>query len=440
MTPSETTCAFVSLGCFKNTVDTEVLGGLLAGMGVHIVSPYEDADWVVINTCGFIQTAKEESIGEIFSALEKKAGGQVRHVAVTGCLSERYLSDLRKNFPDVDLLWGVNDPQELARAIATGTPAVYGGAAPFLYDHTHPRILTTPPNTAFVKISEGCDMNCSFCAIPAIRGAYRSREAESVVREAAAMRERGVAELVLISQNSTHFGRDLTPPSQLPGLLQALSTLGFDWIRVLYLMPEEVSEEVLAGFSHPGVLPYFDLPFQHVVPTLLRRMHRRGDAESFARLISSIRRSFPEAVIRSTFITGFPGETEDAFRQLCEFARESRIERIGAFAFSPEEGTPAFDLDNQVAPEDAQNRREELMDISDANLEAYNRRILETAQWFLPGGPSPWERGTTLGRIASQAPEVDGLTEIHADIPMTSAPVRVRISSFRQNILQGEPT
>jgi len=438
MNPPQTTVSFISLGCFKNTVDTEVLGGMLTEMGVRIVSSYEAADWIVINTCGFIQPAKEESISEILSALEMKTNGEVQHVAVIGCLAERYLEELRQNFPDVDLIWGVNDPHNLATAIAHDQPAPYGKIPVFLYDHTHSRIQTTPPNTGFIKISEGCDMKCNFCAIPAIRGPYRSRDIESVIREAETMRKRGVAELNLISQNSTYFGLDHGPSSQLPVLLKSLSSLGFDWIRVLYLMPEAVTEEILEGFSYPGILPYFDLPLQHVAPPLLRRMRRGGSADTFQRLIEKIRRDFSAAVIRSTFITGFPGETEALFQELCDFARELRIERIGAFAFSPEEGTPAFDLDGRVPPEDAVLRREELMDISDANLEAYNQRITGTVQSFLPGGPSPWEQETTLGRISSQAPEVDGLTEIRADLSMTSAPISIRITASRQNILQGE--
>ena len=439
MNPPQTTVSFVSLGCFKNTVDTEVLGGMLTERGIRIISSYEEADWIVINPCGFIQPAKEESISEILSALELKTNGQVRHVAVIGCLSERYLEELRQNFPDVDLIWGVNEPQGLATAIARNQPAQYGKNPAFLYDHTHSRIQTTPPNTGFIKVSEGCDMKCNFCAIPAIRGPYRSRDIESVIREAAAMRKRGVAELNLISQNSTYFGIDRGPSAQLPLLLKSLSTLGFDWIRVLYLMPEAVTQEILEGFAHPGILPYFDLPFQHVATPLLRRMRRGGSADSFQRLIETIRRDFSDAVIRSTFITGFPGETEALFQELCDFARELRIERIGAFDFSPEEGTPAFDLDGRIPSEDAVLRREELMDISDANLEIYNRRITDTVQPFLPGGPSPWEQETTLGRISSQAPEVDGLTEIRADFSMASPPVSVRITDFRQNILQGEP-
>ncbi|MBN1196420.1 MAG: 30S ribosomal protein S12 methylthiotransferase RimO [Candidatus Aminicenantes bacterium] len=438
MNHPSTTVSFVSLGCFKNTVDTEVLGGMLEQMGVRIVSSYEEADWIIINTCGFIQPAKEESISEILSALEMKAEGKVRHVAVIGCLSERYLDELTKNFPEVDLIWGVNDPRDLAAAIAFNQPARYGPTSTFLYNHNHSRILTTPPNTGFIKISEGCDMKCSFCAIPAIRGPYRSRDTQSVIREAETMRKRGVAELNLISQNSTYFGLDRGPASLLPQMLRSLSTLGFDWIRVLYLMPEAVTEEILEGFSHPGILPYFDLPLQHVSTPLLRRMRRGGSADTFQRLIETIRRDFSDAIIRSTFITGFPGETEALFQELCDFARELRIERIGAFAFSPEEGTPAFDLDDPVPVKVAMHRREELMDISDANLEAYNRRIIGTVQSFLPGGPSPWEQQTTLGRISSQAPEVDGLTEIRADFSMTSPPVPARITSFRQNILQGE--
>ncbi len=437
MTSHQTTVSFTSLGCFKNTVDTEVLGGMLTSLGLRPVSPYEDADWIIVNTCGFIQSAKEESIDEILSALEKKENSTTRHVAVTGCLSERYGQELKENFPQLDVVWGVNDPLGLARFIAGKSRETYRREPDFLYDHTHPRIITTPPNTSFIKISEGCDMKCSFCAIPMIRGAFRSRTVDSVVQEAVGMRERGVAELNLISQNSTHFGRDRGGESELPLLLKSLSPLGFDWIRVLYLMPEAVTPEIIAGFHTPHVLPYFDLPFQHVSAPLLKQMNRGGDSASHAALISRIRGEFPDAVIRSTFIVGFPGETESQFNELCDFALNTGIEHFGAFAFSPEEDTPAFDLEGRLDPEELVQRRETLMDISDANLEAFNQRIQSTTTHFLPAGPSPWESGATLGRIESQAPEVDGFTEIHADLPATSRPIPVKITGYRQNILQG---
>jgi len=432
-----TTIQFVSLGCFKNLVDTEVLGGLLEERGLRIVDAYEAADWLVINTCGFVRDAKAESIDEILAALEKKEAGEIKHVAVFGCLTQRYLQDLRENFPTLDLLWGVNDLEELADAIARGEPVPYADRAPFLYSDRHRRIVTTVPNTAFIKISEGCNMPCSFCTIPKIRGAYRSRPVDSIVTEARRYRESGVQELVLISQNSTHYGWERAGRSELPELLAAVAGLGFPWVRVLYLMPEEVDERIIEGFAPPGILPYFDLPFQHAAANVLKKMARGGSPEANRQLTERIRARFPDAVLRSTFIVGFPGEGRTEYEELRHFVADARIERVGAFVFSPEENTPAFDLAGSVSPRTAKSRFDRLLDLSDHNLEAFNRSLVGTEQAFLPQGP--WNDGSTIGRIASQAPEVDGFTEV-AGVPFDDRReiYRIRIVRSENEMLYGE--
>ncbi len=439
----KTTVSFVSLGCFKNLVDTEVLGGLLEKKNIRVVSPYEESDWLVINTCGFIRDAKEESIDEILAALEKKEKGEIQHVAVFGCLTQRYFEELKTTFKKADILWGVNDLEELTDAIAAISAPSKGKKAGhryqnrglFLYNHEYKRIITTPPNVTFIKISEGCSMKCSFCAIPQIRGPYRSREIVSIVKEAEKYRSLGFQELNLISQNSTYFGKDRSGKSELPGLLKELSRLGLNRIRVLYLMPEEVTDEIIEAFSHPSVVHYFDLPFQHVSPKILKLMNRGGDLEKNARLIKKIRDKFNDAVIRSSFIVGFPGETPEDFRQLVEFAKKSRIERIGVFEFSEEEKTEAFDLKEKVAPGIIEERKERLMDVSDKNIEKYNQKLVGTHQDFLPLGP--WDNNTTIGRIPSQAPDADGLTCV--DIPFDDdyTGYGITITGFRHELLYG---
>ncbi len=432
----KTTVSFTSLGCFKNLVDTEVLGGMLEKRGISLVSPYENANWIVINTCGFIRDAKEESIEEILSALEKKEKGEIKGVVVFGCLSQRYHKELIENFKNVDILWGVNDLDALADLIAAGERNMYQDKNLFLYDHNHKRIITTSPNVTFLKISEGCNMKCSFCAIPQIRGPYRSRTIESIVKEARRFKEIGVQEINLISQNSTHFGMDKQKKSQLPKLLTEISKLDIPWVRVLYLMPEEVDDQVIAAFSHPSIIPYFDLPFQHVSSPLLKTMKRSGSFSQHMKLIEKIRHRFDEAVIRSSFIVGFPGETKEDFEELLRFVNEARIERIGAFTFSPEEDTEAFVLTQELDETEIAERKEMLMQVSDENITRYNKDQTNKYHEFLP--LAPWQQNTTIGRIKSQAPEIDGFTQMNITFDDHIKIRKVKITGFENELLYGE--
>lgn len=436
--PGSRTASFVSLGCFKNTVDSEVLAGMLAERGVEIVSEYENPEWLVINTCGFVQDAKEESIGEILAALERKEKGEIKKVAVFGCLIQRYLSELADAFKHVDILWGVNDMEELAAAVASGRGAQYRDKKLFLYNHKHRRLRFTTANTTFLKISEGCNMACSFCSIPSIRGPYRSRSIESIIREAQSLKEAGVEELNLISQNSTYFGKDRCARSQLPDLLREVTQIGFHWLRVLYLMPEEMNEDILAAFAKPSVLPYFDLPFQHVSANVLRKMRRGGDYETNMRLVRQVRALFPQAVLRSTFIVGFPGEGEKDFSELLEFAKEAAIERIGVFGFSLEENTPSCKLAQRVRADVIEERKNRLLDVSDGNLKRYNRTLIGRNMDFLPLAPSPWAEGSTIGRIGAQAPEVDGHCQVKVKFNEAFTIFPIRISGVQDETLFGE--
>jgi ribosomal protein S12 methylthiotransferase len=434
--PASQSAAFVSLGCFKNTVDSEVLAGMLKKRGVEIVSEYEDPDWLLVNTCGFIRDAKEESIEEILSALEKKEKGELKKLAVFGCLIQRYHRELKSIFLNADILWGVNDTEALADAIASGGPAEYQDKKLFLYDDRHQRLPFTVLNSSFMKISEGCDMTCSFCAIPQIRGPFRSRTIPSLLKEAATLKERGVEELNLISQNSTYFGKDRGKPSQLPALLKELSRLGFRWLRVLYLMPEEMTPEILEGFALPRVLPYFDLPFQHVSARILKAMNRGGGVEKNLQLVRTIRKRFPVAVLRSTFIVGFPGESDDDFQELLDFAAEAKLERIGAFAFSPEENTASFRLPQPLDPQIIEERKNMLLDVSDANMKKFNRGLIGQTMEFLP--LAPWPDQSTIGRIWAQAPEVDGHCRVPDKYREGQNIFSIKISGFQDEMLDGE--
>ena len=436
--PVSRTVSFVSLGCFKNTVDSEVLAGMLKQRGVEIVSEFENPQWLVINTCGFIRDAKQESIEEILAALEKKEKGEIKKLAVYGCLIQRYLPELKETFKNVDILWGVNDMEELADAVAQDRRAEYQNKKLFLYSDQHQRQLFTAPGSTYIKISEGCNMACSFCSIPMIRGPFRSRAIASIVREAERLRKAGIEELNLISQNSTYFGKDHGARSQLPGLLKEVSGLGFRWLRVLYLMPEEINSEILAAFANPSILPYFDLPFQHVSARVLQKMRRGGDYEKNLRLVRQIRKMYPQAVLRSTFIVGFPGEEEKDFAELSEFAREAAIERIGVFGFSLEENTASCELPGRVKPQTIEKRKNRLLDISDENLKKYNQALIGQTMDFLPLAPCPWAEGSTIGRIASQAPEVDGHCQVPVQFDEAMKLSPVRISGFQNEMLFGE--
>ncbi|MGE5340504.1 MAG: 30S ribosomal protein S12 methylthiotransferase RimO [Candidatus Omnitrophota bacterium] len=437
----KTTVSFISLGCFKNLVDTEVLGGILEKKNIRVVSTYEDSDWVVINTCGFVRDAKEESIDEILAALERKDKGDINHVAVFGCLTQRYYTELKANFKEADIVWGVNDLDRLADMIAhyetdQKDVAPYTGESLFLYNEHYKRIITTTPNVTFIKISEGCNMTCSFCAIPQIRGPFRSRTIDSIVEEARKYQSMGFQEINLVSQNSTYFGKDRNEASELPLLLRELSKLTLNRIRVLYLMPEEVNDDIIEAFAYPSVVPYFDLPFQHVSKNILKAMHRGGGFEENAELIRKIRKRYKEAVIRSSFIVGFPGETEDNFKELIRFAKQTGIERIGVFGFSEEEGTPAFELTPKISQEVIDERRELLMDVSDENIEKYNQKLIHTVHDFLPLGP--WDNNGTVGRINSQAPDTDGLTVVGVPFEDDYTPYKININGFEHELLYGE--
>lgn len=345
----------VTLGCPKNIVDSEVLQGGLKACGVEFVNDPASAQAVIINTCGFIESAKEESIDTILQAVQLKKDGHIRQVFVTGCLSERYGSELRKEIPEVDAFYGNRD-----------LPKIVAGLARHLrlkYELVGERELLTPKHFAYLKISEGCEHPCTFCAIPAIRGNFRSTPIPELVAQAQMLAQKGVKELILVAQDSTQYGLDLNQQQQLPALLRALGRVeGIEWIRLMYAYPYYVTEEIIDTVaSEPKVVKYLDMPVQHVTDRMLKRMARRVSRAYTEELIDRMHARIPDLVLRTSLIVGFPGETEEDFQELYDFVCEGKFERMGVFTYSHEEGTPAFQFAEQVAEEVKRERYDILM-------------------------------------------------------------------------------
>src|SRR5215813_2278569 len=359
---------FVSLGCPKNLVDSEVMLGTLARQGYSITSQKEDADVIVVNTCGFIDSAKKESIDTILEMAELKTQGNCKKLVVAGCLAERYRSEIQKEIPEIDFVFG---PDELGRILEAvqldSAAAVPDVSIDALYSSrevpTIPRILTTPSYMAYLKVSEGCDHVCTFCAIPSFRGRFRSRSVADLVAESRRLAEQGVRELVIVSQDTMAYGKDLGLPQGITTLLRELVKIdGLKWVRFLYCYPNMVSDELVRLVAEEERLcKYFDIPYQHSSRPVLERMKRGGHRGIYEQQIESIRKRIPNAGLRTSFIVGFPGETEEEFNEILVFAGNVHFDSVGVFVYSDEEGTGAFDLDRKVQRRTAIRRRNELM-------------------------------------------------------------------------------
>jgi ribosomal protein S12 methylthiotransferase len=426
---------FVSLGCPKNLVDSEVMLGLAHEAGHTLTHEASDADVLVVNTCAFIDSAKQESIDAILEMAQQKKSGRCRRLVVTGCLAERYRDELRRELPEVDAVLGTGEVTRILEAIdggsggtvATPHPEDAPAATPlrlhrkspqgllerpsYIYDDRTPRTLTTPGHYAYVKIAEGCNYRCAFCIIPKLRGAYRSRPTDSIVREARALAERGVRELLLVSQDTTYYGVDRNERHALAGLLRALDRIeGLRWIRLLYLYPTTVTTETLTAMAEcDKVCKYVDLPLQHASDGVLRRMRRPGTRASYERLIGKIRRLVPDATLRTTFIVGFPGETEAEFDELCRFVEQEGFDHVGVFTYSHEEGTAAGRFEDDVPAKVKERRRSRLMGIQQRRVAAANRRRIGQRVRVLVDGPSPEHQLVLRGRLEGQAPEIDSV-------------------------------
>ena len=358
--------SFISLGCAKNLVNTEQMMALCRDAGHTLQEEPAGADVVVINTCGFIDSAKEEAIDTILSAAELKAAGQVRKILVTGCLTQRYQQEILTELPEVDGIMGTGSYGEIVPALAE----LMAGGRPCRFADIHgmidefDRVLTTPKHYAYLRIAEGCDNRCAYCVIPSLRGKFRSRTKESILEEARLLAASGVKELIIVAQDITRYGIDLYGKVCLTELLKELCKLDFRWVRLHYLYPELIDDELIDEIaSEDKIVKYLDIPIQHINDTILRRMNRRGTGEEIRALFKKLRERIPGLVLRTSLITGLPGEGEAEFEELCDFLREAKIERAGVFPYSPEEGTPAALMPDRCSTEEAQRRAELCMEI-----------------------------------------------------------------------------
>ena len=416
---------FVSLGCPKNLVDSEVMMGELAAAGYEITNNADEADTVVVNTCGFIESAKQESIDAILEATSWKTDGQASRVIVAGCLVERYRDDLMKELPEVDAFIGTSQVRDILKAAddtfdsskLTITP-IGNKSATYLYDEYTPRMRATESHTAFIKIAEGCDRPCAFCSIPGMRGSFRSRRFGSIIEEARQLAEQGVKEIVLIAQDSSRYGEDLGEVDALAALIRALGEIdGIEWIRPMYAFPTHISDAFLAAIAEtPKAVKYLDMPLQHASRNVLKLMKRGGTRESLERLIERVRNAVPGIAIRTTFITGFPGETEEDFEELIKFVQNCRFDNLGVFTYSDEEGTAAYDLPNKVDPKVAMQRRNRLMKEQAKISKQLNKARIGQTYKVMFEGLSQESDLLFQGRLEGQTQEIDGYILIN-DMP-----------------------
>ena len=433
------TVGAVSLGCNKNRVDTETALGLLKEKGFLLTDDPAKADILLVNTCGFIDPAKEESVNTILEMGEYKKTGRCKVLVVTGCLSQRYSGDLMKEIPEIDVLLGVNQYAELPSAIYKAL----GAERPCLCSddygyYEHDRVLTTPSYSAYIRIGEGCSNRCTFCAIPMIRGPYRSRNEEAILREIRTLACSGVREHILVAQDTTRYGTEDHPHTTLPDLMKKAADIdGVDWLRVLYCYPDETNDALLDVLADvDNVCPYLDIPVQHINAEMLRRMHRRGTREDILRCVRGARER--GLTLRTTLIVGFPGETEDQFRELMDFVEETEFDRLGAFAYSPEEGTPAAKMPDQIPDEIKQERLDRLMTLQQKiSLKRNKARIGSVEQVLVTDTDG---KGNILGRSCREAPETDG--EIYVSCgearPLPGQFIPVQILSAEEYDLRGK--
>ena len=422
-----------SLGCSKNRVDTELMLGALQHRNVSFVADPAQADVIIINTCGFIESAKQESIDTILEMAQYKKTGGLKALIVAGCLSERYREELMRELPEVDAFLGVNAYDAIAEAVdhALAGEAFSEFSAPKAEGNYLDRVLTTPSYYAYVKIAEGCNNRCSYCAIPYIRGNLQSRTMEDIEAEVRMLLKAGVREIILVAQDTTRYGMDLYGKPMLCELLERLAVLpGIVWLRVLYCYPENITDELLDVMQkHETIVKYLDIPIQHLDDTVLKRMHRRNRQDATYALVRKIRQKNPNFIIRTTLIAGFPGETEEQFAVLRQGVEDLAFDRMGVFAYSQEEGTPAAEFPDQVPEEEKEARRDTLMEIQQAiSLAANERRVGKIYRVLIEGAGE--QEGTYWGRSYAEAPDIDGQILIHSQRPLAEGEfVPVKIES-----------
>lgn len=433
---------FMSLGCPKNLMDTEVMLKMLLKDGFEITPEEIDADVVIINTCGFIESAKQESIDAILDVAWLKKHRNLKGIVVTGCLAERYREEIFKELPEVDAMIGVGSLDKICEAVN----AAYAGKK---YSHfgdknTSPlggeRLVTTPEYTAYLKIAEGCDNRCAYCAIPDIRGRFRSRTIEDIVAEARDLEALGIKELCLVAQDTSRYGLDIYGKYALADLVKAVTeATKIPWIRLMYCYPDKITDELCEEFkTNDRLVKYIDMPIQHISDTVLERMNRHGGSDIIKDAINRLRAACPEIVIRTTVMVGFPGETQDDVDELCEFIRDAKFERLGAFTFSPEEGTPAYDMDGEVDEQDKQDRYDLVMqEQMEVSLE-YNESKVGKVVTVLVEGFDPCS-DAFYGRTYADAPEIDTKVYFTANTrPLEGTFVKVRVKEVMDYDLIGK--
>lgn len=436
---------FVSLGCPKNLVDTEVMMGQLVSRGHELTPRPDEADVIVVNTCSFIDPAKEESVNTILEMAEFKKTGRAQRLVVAGCLVERYRGDIQKDLPEVDAIVGTNEVERIVAACEGSSASLPPVLEPYLYHEATPRVLTTPRHSAYIKIAEGCDHPCTFCVIPHYRGAFRSRRFESVVVEANRLLQQGVRELNLIGQDTTSYGEDLGLKDGLALLLERLAQLEAPqpyWVRFLYAYPNRITQRLLDTIAQHDALPkYIDMPLQHASANVLKRMKRGSNGDLFLKILERIRRTIPGVAIRTSFIVGFPGETQADFDELCQFVEAAQFDRVGVFTYSDEDTSKSFELDAKVGKRDMSNRKRRLMSLQKKISKRMNRRLVGSEHTILVEGVSPETDLLWEGRLATQAPEIDGVCYINDDNGSPLSPGqfrRFRITEAHDYDLVGE--
>lgn len=398
----------ISLGCPKNQVDGEALLAKLKKAGYEIVNNIEDSDVVIVNTCGFIEQAKKEAIDTILEVAEYKNAGLISAIVVTGCLAERYQDEIIKEMPEVDAVLGIGANSDIVKACDKALCGIVTTSFPnkCYLSINDERIISTPSHWAYLKIAEGCDNRCSYCAIPGIRGGFRSRTIESCVDEAKALAESGVKELILIAQDTTKYGQDLYGKYSLDILLKELVKIdGIEWIRLFYCYPQRITDSLISVIANEEkVCSYIDIPLQHSDKTVLKNMNRVGDGEDYRALISKMRKAIPDLALRTTFMVGFPGETDEQFENLCKFTEDVKFDKMGCFTFSPEEDTPAYDMQNQIDDDVKVRRQEVLMNKQYSITEELNKQRIGRIYKVIIDS---FDGEKYVGRSYMDSPEID---------------------------------
>lgn len=440
---------FISLGCPKNLVDSEIMAGTLMRDGYQVVADENQADTVIVNTCGFIEESKKESIQRILDMAQLKQGGTLKKLVVAGCLTQRYKEDLVESLPEADLFIGSGEFQNISQILkkseAGDTQKTFFNLPTYLQQENTPRVNSQPGHRAYLKISEGCMKRCAFCAIPLIRGNLQSRTIPNIVAEAKKLAEGGVKELIIISHDFTDYGWDLRrkSPQAIESPLSLLKALveveGIQWIRLLYLYPDGITPEIIELMkTNKKLVKYFDMPLQHINDGVLKSMNRKMTRDEIETVLQNIREQIPDAVIRTQFIVGFPGETQENFEELLEFVAEQKFDRVGCFQYSPEENTPGGKMDKQLDEETKQKRFEALMEVQqNISREKHKEFIGRTVDVLVEGFSEETEL-LLQGRTSQQAPEIDGVVLINDGQAQVGEMVRVRITESMEYDLIGE--